>query len=67
MSKTPTAPCPWCKKEPVLEYYPGYNHPYWYSCLNDKCPVQPTTSCYKTKGGAKRAWNKCRRNHEETT
>ncbi len=67
MRKSPLATCPWCKKEPVLEYYPAYTYAYWYSCTNEKCPVQPTTQNYKTASGAKRAWNRCRRSHEEKT
>ena len=50
-------PCPFCGAIPILEYGNGIQK-WWYTCDNEKCLVQPTTYAYKSKGGAKRAWNR---------
>lgn len=49
-------PCPFCGNPPArLVSIDGKTH---ISCLNYKCPCQPETAAYKTKGTAVRAWNR---------
>lgn len=52
--------CPWCGHPGVRsEITHSYGHKMYYiECSNDKCPVQPSTPAYRTKGIDMKVWNR---------
>lgn len=59
-----TLPCPFCGEIPKISTIMrnGLSH-YWIECENAKCRIQPSTDWVRTKGVAKREWN--RRSQDE--